>query len=98
MFSFTLSCSTIYIIVGFSLVITSSCFVYSQDQSLDLLPEVLQQQLKTGNLAEVGVCPVDEDIPAKHDLRTVQEPVLGNLLFKVPQLQWEGNGFVHSQS
>ncbi|PIN07417.1 hypothetical protein CDL12_20016 [Handroanthus impetiginosus] len=67
-------------------------------QSVDLLPDVLQQQLKSGNLPEVGNFSGNEYTPlAKPDLPKVQEPILGNLLFKVSQLQSESNGFVHPQ-
>ncbi|XP_042050833.1 E3 ubiquitin-protein ligase HOS1-like isoform X1 [Salvia splendens] len=66
------------------------------DQSVDLLPDVLQQQLKDGKLPEAGVCNGDQNIPPKPKPPTVQEPILGNLLFKLPQ-QWETNGFVHHQ-
>ncbi|KAH6771778.1 ubiquitin-protein ligase [Perilla frutescens var. hirtella] len=66
------------------------------DQSVDLLPEVLQQQLKTGNFPGVGDFHGDQNIPPNSNLPTVQEPILSNLLFKVPQ-QWESNGFVHPQ-
>ncbi|KAL3834991.1 hypothetical protein ACJIZ3_009727 [Penstemon smallii] len=64
-------------------------------RSVELLPDILQQQLKSGNLPEVGGIPSNENIPAKSDLQKVQEPILGNLLFKVPQPKWEGNGFVY---
>lgn len=64
------------------------------DQSVELFPEVLQQQLKTGNLPEFGAFYGDQNIPAKSNLPTVQEPILGNMLFKAPQ-HWEANGFVH---
>ncbi|KAL0331506.1 UNVERIFIED_CONTAM: E3 ubiquitin-protein ligase HOS1 [Sesamum angustifolium] len=66
-------------------------------QSVDLLPDVLQQQLKTGTLPEVVVFTGNENIPAKSDVTEVQEPVLGKLLFRAPQVQWEGNGFLHPQ-
>ncbi|KAL1548010.1 RING-type E3 ubiquitin transferase [Salvia divinorum] len=66
------------------------------DQSVDLLPDVLQQQLKNGKLPEAEAYNDDKNIPPKSKLPTVQEPILGNLLFKVPQ-QWETNGFVHHQ-
>ncbi|XP_042055344.1 E3 ubiquitin-protein ligase HOS1-like isoform X2 [Salvia splendens] len=66
------------------------------DQSVDLLPDVLQQQLKDGKLPEAGACNGDQNIPPKPKPPTVQEPILGNLLFKLPQ-QWETNGFVHHQ-
>lgn len=67
-----------------------------QEESVNLLPEVLQQQLKTGNLPEVAVFDGNQNTPPKSNLPTVQEPILGNLLFRVPQ-QWEANGFVYSQ-
>ncbi|KAL0312942.1 UNVERIFIED_CONTAM: E3 ubiquitin-protein ligase HOS1 [Sesamum radiatum] len=66
-------------------------------QSVDLLPDVLQQQLKTGTLPEEVVFTGNENIPAKPDSPKVQEPVLGKLLFRAPQVQWEGNGFLHPQ-
>ncbi|KAL3630054.1 hypothetical protein CASFOL_023038 [Castilleja foliolosa] len=66
-------------------------------QSVDLLPDVLKQQLKTGTLPEFGVIPGNEKISVESDLPKVQEPVFGNLLFKDPQLQWENNGFLHLQ-
>ncbi|XP_047951074.1 E3 ubiquitin-protein ligase HOS1 isoform X2 [Salvia hispanica] len=66
------------------------------DQSVDLLPDVLQQQLKDGKLPEAGVFNGDQNIPPKPKPPTVPEPILGNLLFKLPQ-QWETNGFVHHQ-
>ncbi|KAL7123463.1 hypothetical protein ACP275_01G106400 [Erythranthe tilingii] len=67
-------------------------------QSVDLLPDVLQQQLKSGNLPEVSVLnPSNENISVKSNFGvTVQEPILGNLLFNAPKVQWEGNGvFAH---
>ncbi|KAL8497697.1 hypothetical protein ACS0TY_021140 [Phlomoides rotata] len=67
-------------------------------QSVDLLPEVVQQQLKSGKLPEVGGILGNKNIPAKSNVPTMQEPILGNLLFKAPHAQWEGsNGFLHSQ-
>ncbi|KAG8374688.1 hypothetical protein BUALT_Bualt10G0021900 [Buddleja alternifolia] len=58
------------------------CF---KGRSVDLLPGVLQQQLKNGNLPEVGVFPVNQSSPAKLELPKTHEPILGNLLFKDPQ-------------
>ncbi|KAK6117455.1 hypothetical protein DH2020_048782 [Rehmannia glutinosa] len=66
-------------------------------QSVELLPDVLKQQLKSGNLPEVGVYAGNDNISAQSELPKIQEPILGNLLFKVPQMQWEGNGFLHPQ-
>ncbi|XP_057799708.1 E3 ubiquitin-protein ligase HOS1-like isoform X1 [Salvia miltiorrhiza] len=66
------------------------------DQSVDLLPDVVQQQLKNGKLPEVEAFYGEHNIPPESKLPTVPEPILGNLLFKVPD-QWEANGFVHHQ-
>lgn len=69
-----------------------------QGQSVDLLPDVVQQQLKSGKLPEAGGILGHENIPAKTNVPAVQEPIFGNLLFKAPQGRWEGNnGFLHSQ-
>ncbi|GFP94156.1 E3 ubiquitin-protein ligase hos1 [Phtheirospermum japonicum] len=69
-----------------------------QTQSVDLLPDILKQQLKTGILPEICGFPANENISAQQsDLPKLQEPVFGNLLFKAPQLQWESNGFLNPQ-
>ncbi|XP_051115397.1 E3 ubiquitin-protein ligase HOS1 isoform X2 [Andrographis paniculata] len=64
-------------------------------RSVDLLPDILQQQLKSGNLQEKGD-DNNQSTPPKSDPRRVHEPILGNLLFKGAQMQWEENGLAHS--
>uniref|UniRef100_A0A5B6Z9U7 Uncharacterized protein n=1 Tax=Davidia involucrata TaxID=16924 RepID=A0A5B6Z9U7_DAVIN len=51
------------------------------DKSTELLPEVQQQQVKTGKLSEIVVSPALEvDISAKSDLPKVKEPNSASLL------------------
>ncbi|CAK9173273.1 unnamed protein product [Ilex paraguariensis] len=51
------------------------------DKSIELLPEIQQQQLKAGKLLEVGFSPGDAvDVPVKSDLPIVQGPILPSLL------------------
>ncbi|PSS11557.1 E3 ubiquitin-protein like [Actinidia chinensis var. chinensis] len=51
------------------------------ERSIDLLPEVQQQEAKTGKLPEIAVYPVDEsEIPDRSDLPKVKETNLASLL------------------
>ncbi|GER25711.1 E3 ubiquitin-protein ligase HOS1 [Striga asiatica] len=67
-------------------------------QSVDLLPEILQQKLKAGNLPEIGILRDSEISEVQSNLPKVQEPVFGSLLFNAPNLQLQSNGFLHPPS
>ncbi|XP_073132938.1 E3 ubiquitin-protein ligase HOS1 isoform X3 [Henckelia pumila] len=63
------------------------------DRGVELLPDVLQQQMKAGSFPDIG----GENRPAKSNLPNTQEPILSSLLFKNPELHQEGNGFASVQ-
>ncbi|KZV53298.1 hypothetical protein F511_07592 [Dorcoceras hygrometricum] len=48
------------------------------ERGVELLPDVLQQQMKAGSFSETG----SENRPSKSDLPNTQEPILSSLLFK----------------